>query len=87
MSFFNSSAVFVGVEATSRTGVLRLVHSILVSRFATDAALGVADLGQAPEVDVQEDRLLNRGQDSPGVLNQLLAVSQQCKLVPLMGNH
>lgn len=30
---------------------------------------------------------INRGPDSPGVLNQLIALSQQCKLVPLMGNH
>ena len=30
---------------------------------------------------------INRGPDSPGVLNHLIALSQQCKLVPLMGNH
>jgi serine/threonine protein phosphatase 1 len=30
---------------------------------------------------------INRGQDSPGVLNQLIALSQQCELVPLLGNH
>ena len=27
---------------------------------------------------------INRGQDSPGVLNQLIALSQQCKLCRLM---
>jgi serine/threonine protein phosphatase 1 len=30
---------------------------------------------------------INRGQASPGVLGLLIALSQQCDLVPLMGNH
>ena len=30
---------------------------------------------------------VNRGPDSPGVLDQLIALGQRCRLVPLLGNH
>jgi hypothetical protein len=30
---------------------------------------------------------INRCQGSPGALNQLIVLGQQCELVPLMGNH
>lgn len=30
---------------------------------------------------------INRGPDSPGVLNQLLSLQLRCHLVPLLGNH
>jgi len=42
---------------------------------------------EAEDIIVTLGDYINRGKDSPGVLNQLIALSQQCELVPLMGNH
>jgi serine/threonine protein phosphatase 1 len=30
---------------------------------------------------------INRGPDSPGVLDRLIALSERCQLIPLLGNH
>jgi serine/threonine protein phosphatase 1 len=41
----------------------------------------------AEDVLVTLGDYINRGKDSPGVLDQLIGLSQRCELVPLIGNH
>jgi len=53
---------------------------------ALDALLKACEPRQDDTVVVMGD-FIDRGEDVPGVIDQLLALSETCDLIPLMGNH
>jgi serine/threonine protein phosphatase 1 len=67
----------------SRTIAIGDIHGC--SR-ALGALLGAIE-PQADDVIVTLGDCVNRGPDSRGVLERLIALERQCKLIPLVGNH
>jgi serine/threonine protein phosphatase 1 len=53
---------------------------------ALEALIGAIE-PQADDVIVTLGDCVNRGPDSRGVLDRLIALERQCKLIPLLGNH
>jgi serine/threonine protein phosphatase 1 len=67
----------------SRTIAIGDIHGCSL---ALDALLGAID-PQALDVIVTLGDCVNRGPDSRGVLERLIALERQCNLIPLLGNH
>ncbi|HEY8504284.1 MAG TPA: metallophosphoesterase family protein [Gemmataceae bacterium] len=55
-------------------------------RNALDALIGVIDPGPHDTLVTLGD-YIDRGPDSRGVLDRLVALARRCRLVPLLGNH
>ena len=51
------------------------------------AALLEAIAPRAEDTIVTLGDYVDRGPDSPGALDQLIALAARCRLVPLLGNH
>jgi serine/threonine protein phosphatase 1 len=67
----------------SRTIAIGDIHGCSL---ALDALLGAID-PQALDVIVTLGDCVNRGPDSRGVLQRLIALERRCNLIPLLGNH
>src|SRR4051794_4005668 len=68
---------------TARTIAIGDIHGCSA---ALDALLDAIEPG-ADDVIVTLGDYINRGPDSRGVLDRLIKLSSQCRLVPLLGNH
>ncbi len=70
-------------SAAARTIAIGDIHGCLL---ALNAVLDAID-PQPEDVIVTLGDYVDRGPDSRGVLNRLIALAGQCRLVPILGNH
>ena len=70
-------------SAAARTIAIGDIHGCLL---ALNAILGAID-PQPDDVIVTLGDYVDRGPDSRGVLERLIALAGQCRLVPILGNH
>ena len=67
----------------SRTIAIGDIHGCSIAL----AALITAIDPKIDDIIVPLGDFIDRGMDSKGVLNQLIALSHRCHLVPILGNH